>query len=127
MSLRKALITGFALSLISSSVFANEQLPCPAIAKVQSAVSRLNSATQIDLALYNTYSSFVAFKDSSLPWFIHVNNIKATNSSDALTAGKIAIKGISFIKNENAVLNDHYYYCYYGNGDIVVSSGYVSP
>jgi hypothetical protein len=126
MSLKKILLTGVSLLLVSSSVFAAD-ISCPAVSSVQFGNSKLDTANNVELATYTVSSAYVAFRESNLPWYIRVNNVKATTVSKAKAAAKEIVRNTSVKKNEKATLkDDHYYYCYYGEGDIVVSSGYVS-
>ena len=122
--LKKVLLASVAFVFIPSIVFASD-ISCPAIYTVQQSGLKLNSADKVGAASYRVYSSHVAFRESNLPWYVSANNIEATTSSDALAAGRTLLYRTSIRKNDKAMKDGHYFYCYYGSGEIVVSSGYV--
>jgi hypothetical protein len=122
--LKKLLLSAFAFAFIPSIVFATD-IGCPEISTIRVARDKLNSAEKIGISTYRVFSSYVAFRESNLPWYVEANHIDATSTSDALAAGRTLLFHTTMRKNDVATKNGHYYNCYYGDGEIVVTSGYV--
>ena len=72
---------------------------------------------------YVAYSSNVAFNEKDRPWYVGAANLSADTTEAALVAGKETVKNISYKKNEVAMKNEGFYYCLYGNGDVVAITG----
>lgn len=123
MSFRLITASCLALSVISSGAFAaNEKIPCPDVTTVQLSSDKIDVAEKYGTA-YVAYTSDIAFKEGTHSWYVGAANISAASADEALEAGKDLVQNISFKKNENAIKQDEFFYCLYGNGDVVAVTG----